>query len=119
MGAVGVEVKWTHHNSNCKLTNISSKRSLMGYYIYSKFRNSGRLLLLLGSIRPTVLAMVLDFTILIFTILGLRRHELSPNSALWSVVTQGVGYVIVTTLVLVPVTVRVSSNPTECSVPRS
>lgn len=105
VGVGAAQKGWDPERHICLILNNKAQHLLLSFYSFSTCPpyscKAGRPLTY-----PSVSALSWDIMILLLTIIGLRRHRLSTNSTLWSIlVTQGIGYMIITCISCVPVLV--------------
>ncbi|GJE92651.1 hypothetical protein PsYK624_088060 [Phanerochaete sordida] len=90
MGLESVQSKWdpTHHV--CMVLTAKGQPQLLGFYTFT---------------------LVWDLIILVFTLAGMRRQGLPSSSPLWTtVVSQGLGYVLISCAACIPMMIMVSLN---------
>lgn len=90
MGVGAAQKGWDPERHICLILNNKAQHLLLSFYSFT---------------------LSWDIMILVLTIIGLRRHRLSTNSTLWSIlVTQGIGYMIITCISCIPVLAFVALN---------
>lgn len=90
MGLESVQSKWDPTHRFCMVMTSKGQPQLLGFYTFT---------------------LVWDLIILVFTFAGMRRQGLPSSSPLWTtIVTQGLGYVLISCATCIPMMIMVSLN---------
>ncbi|EKM48210.1 uncharacterized protein PHACADRAFT_214905 [Phanerochaete carnosa HHB-10118-sp] len=90
MGLESVQAKWNSVHSVCMVLTSKSQPQLVSFYTFT---------------------LAWDLIILVFTLAGMCRQRLPTRSPLWAtIVSQGLGYVLISCATCIPMMIMVSLN---------
>ncbi len=110
MGLLGIYRDWDPRHKSCTMDTDGSKGGLFAFYLSSK---CDHFFGLYSKILYFYLAVAVDISILILTIVGVRsqQHKREASSPLWStLINQGIAYAIVTCITCIPMAVSLQMN---------
>lgn len=108
VGITGFGIIWDHELEECTVDFGRAHRELMAFYLYSTLYYYTDHVSY-ASDTLFVVAVVWDTVILVLTVLALYKQHNARHSPLWSaLLTQGTGYLIITCLTNIPMTVSFS-----------